>query len=182
MIDTPKRWSHVRPDFHFLVLILLDMQIEAMLSNYGKHVIATEMYTKGKAFIGASILLSRNHGHPSVILHLMCQGIELVLKAILLRCDYDRYQPLLRKLGHNLINIVNAARKASGFHLFMHTAQIELGQVNQYFTHQFLRYAGHFDIFIDPRTIEHRRLFQHTAAIIKYLEKVGYFRENFGSI
>jgi hypothetical protein len=76
------------------------------LAPYAKLVDADSMYLKGKAFIGAAVLLQRHQRELQassddteyVFLHLLCQGIELVLKGLLLRKDYDKY---IARLTHN---------------------------------------------------------------------------------
>ena len=89
---------------------------QGKLAPAGKEVIAASMYGKGKAFVGAAILLSRQGDSEHVdyvVLHLLCQGIELVLKGLLLLKDYDRYESsLINSLGHNLHKIALEAVSA----------------------------------------------------------------------
>ena len=54
----------------------------AHLSTHGKRVVAESMYAKGKAFLGAAILLRSKNGHEYVVLHLLCHGIEITLKGL----------------------------------------------------------------------------------------------------
>jgi hypothetical protein len=58
------------------------------LSRDGKQEIAAAMYVKGKNFLGAAMLLRQKGGYEYVVLHLMCQGIEITLKAFLLFKDH----------------------------------------------------------------------------------------------
>jgi len=64
------------------------------------------MYVKGKNFLGAAILLRQKGGYEYVVLHLMCQGVEVTLKALLLLKNYKRYEPKLKKYGHRLMPLV----------------------------------------------------------------------------
>ena len=60
----------------------------ATLASAGKRAIANSMYSKGKAFLGAAILLSKqpkSEATDYVFLYLMCQSVEVVLKGLLLR-------------------------------------------------------------------------------------------------
>src|SRR4051794_14305376 len=77
----------------------------AKLTSHGKRLCAESMYSKGKAFLAAAVLLRQHGGSEFVALHLVCQGIEIVLKGLLLLQDYDTYQPKLRKYGHDLSRI-----------------------------------------------------------------------------
>ncbi len=76
------------------------------------------MYAKGKAFLGAAIPLRQQLEYEFVVLYLMCQGIEILLKGVLLVLDYNEYKPKLKtELGHNLVRIVQVASKAAGIKL-----------------------------------------------------------------
>ncbi len=147
-----------------------------MLAPGGKVFIAASMYDKGRSFIGAAILLAQHGGHPGVVRHLLCQGIEIILKAMLLRRDYDQYALRLSKLGHNLLRVVGAARSATGLHLFMHGAQAELAELGKFYSATQLRYGGPIDIFIDQSSIPVARTVRHCRALLTYLERTGYFR------
>lgn len=146
-----------------------------MLTIHGRYWVAASMYDKGKAFVGASILLRRSSGNPAVVLHLLCQGIELILKAVLLRTDYKKYQPELKKIGHNLEGAAAAARAATGWHLYSNLTAQELARVNEFYKDHLLRYASGVDIFIDPATIPNTRIVRHTYALLKLLERKKYF-------
>ena len=133
------------------------------------------MYQKGKGFIGAALLVDQQHGHPSVVLHLLCQGIEILLKAILLARDYEHYKPRLRKFGHDLVKIATEARAATGLHIFSGASAGELQTLSRFYCKHLLRYASPLDIFIDPSTIPARRVFKHAFAILKHVEKRALF-------
>jgi hypothetical protein len=149
-----------------------------VLSNYGKLFITRSMYEKGKGFIGAAVLVNRQNGHPSVVLHLLCQGIEIIFKAILLEKDYSHYKPLLRKFGHDLPKTAAAVRNATGLHIFPRRVQAELQTISDFYRQHLLRYASNFDIFIDVRTIPSKKVLLHTIALISYLERKQVFIEH----
>ena len=129
------------------------------------------MYERGKGFVGAAVLVDQKDGHPFVVLHLLCQGIEVVLKAMLLANDYTLYKPCLRGLGHDLPKAAAAVRRATGLHVFSGQARDELETLSNVYRQHLLRYASNFDIFVDPRTIPSRKVFRHTAALFRYLER-----------
>ncbi len=146
-----------------------------MLTIHGRKLVAASMYDKGKAFIGAAILLRRQSGHPGVVLHLLCQGIEVLLKAILLRVDYKTHQPRLKRIGHILERAAAATRAATGWHLYRHSTGQELAKANEFYMAHLLRYASGVDILIDPATIPSSRLVRHTFALLRLLERRHYF-------
>jgi hypothetical protein len=145
------------------------------MSGHAKDIVARAMYEKGKAFLGACILVEQKRGNPSVVLHLLCQGIEIVLKAVLLAHDYNVHKPRLVKLGHNLVRIAASARQATGLHVFTHGAQVELAGLSTFYSLHVLRYASNFDIFIDASTIPYRRVARHAFALVRYCEKARMF-------
>ena len=132
----------------------------AHLTVHGKGVVAESMYAKGKAFLGAAILLRQESGYEFVVLHLMCQGIEILLKGLLLVVDYDRYKPKLKTLGHNLVRIVEVASKAAGINPLRPHVQAELEKLNSLYSQHLLRYGSGYDILVDPRAIPSRRVLQ----------------------
>ena len=146
-----------------------------MITRYGESRIALSMYQKGQGFIGAAVLVDQQDGHPSVVLHLLCQGIEILLKAILLATDYEHYQPRLRKFGHDLVKIATEARAATGLHIFSGTSAGELQTLSDFYRKHLLRYASAFDFYIDPSTIPSRRVLMHAFAILKHVEKRALF-------
>jgi len=80
-----------------------------VVTIHGKRVVAESMYAKGKSFIGAALLLRQWEGYEYVVLYLLCQGIEITLKGLLLMKDYDRYKGKLKPVfGHNIKELVTA--------------------------------------------------------------------------
>ena len=146
-----------------------------VMTTYAKILVAKAMYEKGTAFIGAALLVNQKNGNAFVVLHLLCQGIEVVLKAILLAKDYGFYKPRLKRYGHNLVKAAAAVRNATGLNVFTHGALAELQSLNTYYSKHLLRYASNFDIFIDPASIPHERVIRHTLALVRYTERKGTF-------
>lgn len=145
------------------------------MTTYAKSLVAKAMYEKGRAFIGAALLVNQKNGNAFVVLHLLCQGIEIVLKALLLAKDYGHYKPRLKDLGHNLVKAAAAVRKATGLNVFTHGALAQLQALNTYYSQHLLRYASNFDIVIDPASIPHERIIRHTLALVRYTERKGTF-------
>jgi len=96
--------------------LVITTGIELTLADGGKTRVALSMYRKGQAFGAAAVLLNR-HGESDekeyVVLHLLCQSIEGVLKGLLLLKDYDKYSGRLKKpFGHNIFKIATESSKA----------------------------------------------------------------------
>ena len=76
------------------------------LSEYTKRVVAQKWMFRGAAFLEAANLLAEqtqvSEDILMVKLHLLCQGIELFLKGLLLDKDYNLYYPKLKAFGHRL--------------------------------------------------------------------------------
>ena len=43
------------------------------LTDFGRLTVTRHMFEKGVSFLTAAALLDKNNGHPSVVLHLLCQ-------------------------------------------------------------------------------------------------------------
>jgi hypothetical protein len=78
------------------------------LTTHGRQFIASALYSKGRSFVRAAVLLQKHGGDQYVVLHLLCQGIEIILKALLLFLDYKKYSKLQRKFGHDLNEVISA--------------------------------------------------------------------------
>ena len=133
------------------------------------------MYGKGKAFVGAAILVGRQAPSEQtdyVVLHLLCQGFEATLKGLLLLRDYDRFIGRLRKpIGHNLIALANEVTTAYGLRPVRPTLLAELSTISQLYSRHLLRYGSGYDILVDPRTIPRERVFRRLAAVVRLAER-----------
>jgi hypothetical protein len=127
------------------------------------------MYRKGCSFLGAAIIVRQHGGDPWVALHLQAQAIELILKALLLARDYDRYQPRLRRVGHNLIKAVDTVTQAYDRRQLSGVARNELTQLSDLYRHHFLRYASNVDIIIDPRSVETARTLRRLYGLVRFV-------------
>ncbi len=153
----------------------MNMSGKGTLTKYGKRMLAASMYGKGKAFVGAYILVSRQEqSEPAqyVKLHLLCQGIEIILKGLLLFSDYDHHKnKLIKPLGHDLLKIVSAAHTAYSIGSLRPKLHTELSILNNFYKSHLLRYGGINDILIAPSSIEHKMVFARIAAVIRLTER-----------
>jgi hypothetical protein len=143
------------------------------LTIYGKRLLAESMYAKGKSFIGAALLLRQRGGYEYVVLHLLCQGIDIMLKPLLLWKEYDKYHPRLKKFGHHLAKLVNAAQRNSisiphKIHLLL-AAEIET--LDSLYSSHRLRYGTFYGILVDPTNINSSRSLRRIAAVIRLADR-----------
>jgi hypothetical protein len=129
--------------------------------------IASALYSKGRSFVGASVLLQKHGGDEYVVLHLLCQGLEIILKALLLFLDYNKYSKLQRKFGHDLNRVISAA--IDGYHLrpLRPALAAEINALNDFYSKHLLRYAGLHDIFVAPGSIDGGRTVRRLAAVVR---------------
>lgn len=144
------------------------------LTVHGKRLVAESMYAKGKAFLGAGILLKqKQRGYEYVVLHLQCQGIEIILKAVLLMQNFGEYKPKLRRpFGHNLIKVADAASREFRLHPLKPTLLSELGVLNSFYSNNCLRYGTVYDILVDPTTISCHRSLRRIVAVMRLTERL----------
>ncbi len=140
----------------------------AGLTIAGKRSVAHSWYLKGRSFIGAGLLLRKHGGDESVTLHLLCQGIEVTLKALLLYSDYDLFKPKMRRpLGHDLVLLAETAMKHFGFNHLSDARRSELAELNNFYSNQLLRYGSVVDLLIAPSTIPHSHVLKGMRTVFK---------------
>jgi hypothetical protein len=129
------------------------------------------MYAKGKAFLGAAILLRHKKGNDYVVLHLVCHGIEDLLKGLLLFVDYDKFKPKLRDLGHDLVEIADAVSEAGLRPPLRQPIRTELEGLSRLYSSHRLRYGSGYDILVDPKTIPSKRVLRYMGAVLRFVER-----------
>lgn len=141
------------------------------MSPYAKRLVAASMYNKGKHFIAAAILLRQKGGYEYVVLHLLCQGIEITLKSFLLFLDYDKFQPKLRRYGHDLIKVASDVLLALKLHPLKKPLEVEFNSLSALYSDQRLRYGTGYDIFVDPNSIKSDLVMRRVAATLRLAER-----------
>ena len=149
-----------------------------VLTHYSKSLVARAMYEKGKAFLGASILVREHACNESARLHLLCQSIELILKGLLMHINYNQYKPKLRDLGHDLCKISASLQQAAGNRPINEATQIELGELNKLYKKHFLRYGTLLDVLIDFNTVPSSHVLWKLTVIVKYVDSKKLFLED----
>lgn len=128
------------------------------------------MFEKGKAFLGAAMLLRQRGAYEYAVLHLLCQGIEILGKGFLLSVDYDTYKPKLRGYGHNLVKLLGAVEKASNISILKPVVRQELETLSSLYAQHLLRYGSGYDILVNPTTIPSRRVLLRVKALMRRME------------
>ena len=152
------------------------------LTTYGKRRYAIATYEKGKAFLFAALLL-RSHAnsepHEYVVRHLLCQGIELISKAVLLFVDYDKNMPLMeRHFGHHIRKTADEALLATRQKPMKHSIAKELDALSHFYSQHLLRYGGLQDIFLDPKDLPYEGVVRRAARAsassrLKWLDRIS---------
>jgi hypothetical protein len=138
---------------------------------YAKRLAARSMYEKGKNFVVAAVLLQQKRGYNFVVQHLLCQGIEITLKAALLLKDFDRYAPRLLRFGHNLLKLIEAALLEFGLAPLREPLRTDIAQLSSLYSKHALRYGSFLDIFLDPETINSDRPGRRLLAAMRLIDR-----------
>jgi hypothetical protein len=149
---------------------IISLQTSSSLkpTTYAKNQIAKSMYWKGKNFLQAAVLLRQHGGNEYIVLHLLCQGIEIVLKALLLIKDFDTYKPRIKsEFGHNLETLVSEVLGQFGLKPIRPALVSELHELNILYSKHLLRYSSSYDLLINPSTIQSDLIFSRILAAIK---------------
>jgi hypothetical protein len=145
------------------------------LTAHGKRLIAASMYGKGKAFVGAHILLKRqitDEPGQYVVLNLLAQGVEVTLKAFLLYRDYDAYRSQLQKpFGHDLVRTARAVLDAFALNPLRGPLNSELANLSEIYSKHMLRYGNLRDVLVAPSSIPSDRVLWRLAAAIRLAER-----------
>jgi hypothetical protein len=149
----------------------------ASLTAYGKQVVARSMYEKGKAFLAAAILLRQRHGYEYAVLHLICQGIEVLGKGYLLMSNYDHFKPKLRSYGHNLLKLVAAIESQAKVGILQPRVRAELSTLNTLYSQHLLRYGSGYDILVSAETIPSKHVLFRTYALLRLARRYGIAKE-----
>jgi hypothetical protein len=149
-------------------------------SKHSKRIIADEMQRRGESFLVASACLNRAQGSPLAIRHLICQGMELYLKGLLLEADFDRYQPRLpgknrRRpdgIGHDLEKLLGVCVAEFGVRPPRPVILEQLRTLNRLYTQHLLRYASTYDVLFAGHEPECRAFSRWLCSVVRLCERV----------
>jgi hypothetical protein len=141
---------------------------------YTKGLIAHSMLHRGHHFFGGAIVLRREGAHEFVVLHLLCQGLEIFLKALLLLHDYDQFKPKLKYspktksgYGHNLESLAADCSQVFGLHPMRGSLAAELKLLNSLYTQHLLRYASAYDVLVGPNSVHSALVLRRFGAAVR---------------
>jgi hypothetical protein len=141
----------------------------SQLTPHSKKQVAHCMFHKGKNFLWAAKLLEENGGYHYVVLHLLCQGFELIIKGLLLMQNYDTYMPKLKSMGHNLIKGVKELNEFVVKSLKIDEDTMnELGKLNVFYRKHILRYGNLSDLLIDSKTISSDLVMKYALKLVRF--------------
>lgn len=142
------------------------------LSTYSKRIVAESMYEKGKSFIGAALLLRQRQGYEFVVLHLLCQGVEIILKGLLLMNNYDKYKGKLKPaFGHNIKKLATTAIGEFDVRPMRPALEAELEMLGSLYSSHRLRYGTFYDVLVNPETIQSHLALRKIAAVIRLADR-----------
>jgi hypothetical protein len=141
-------------------------------TKLGKKLKADIMYEKGCEFIGASMLLKNKKGRTAVQMYLLLQGLEILLKGILLSKNYDKYQIVLKKkYGHNIPKLFNEVKRIYKIKIVSNDFNSTLLAVSKHYRENNLRYGSLLDIFIDINTIKFDIIEKKTYQLLLFINR-----------
>lgn len=136
---------------------------------HAKRLRARFMFGRGQNFLAAAVLLERHGGDGFAVLYLLCQGVEVVLKALLIMRGYEKHKPRLKKFGHNLSRLADAARLEFGLNALRPPLKEELDGLNRLYANAVypLRYASFLDLLVDPATVPRALVTRRLVAVFR---------------
>jgi hypothetical protein len=141
-------------------------------SDAGKRAIAEAMFRRGRTFLRAAALLQREGGYSFVVGHLICQALEIMLKAFLLISDFNKYEPKLKRFGHDLLALSEEVSAAYGLKPMREPLQQELHELNNLYKTNFLRYGDFRDLLLDPNIfIKDTRVMRRMLAAVRLADR-----------
>jgi hypothetical protein len=145
----------------------------AKLAPKGKEYVAYAMIHRGGNFALSGMFLEKRGGYPFVILHLLCQGLEISMKGLLLYIDYDKYEPLLKgdgkdKINHDLVKGMDYVYSEIRSKKLIGEDREKLTYLNSLYRKHLLRYASPLDLFEPPESHYYGFVGRKCIAIFRY--------------
>ena len=137
------------------------------LTERGWRYVAESFLSKGRSFLAAAVLLERQGGHRFVVLHLLCQGTEIILKSLLLFLDHKKYRKPCKKYRHDLNQVISASIEAFRLHPLRPALAKEVNTLNNIYMRHLLRYESVHDLLVSPASIESDRMLRRMAAVMR---------------
>ncbi len=147
------------------------IKVPTNLTDAGKRRVARDMIIRGVHFLGAAIFLKREGGHGYVVRHLLCQGLELLLKGILLYHDFNGYWPKLKGFSHDLMSLSSEVGRAYKVRPMSQGLTAELKVLSGWYAMHLLRYSSGLELVVDVDTIVYDKMLARTCAVLRVLRR-----------
>ena len=134
---------------------------------------ARAMYQRGEHFLLAAVLLERYRGDGFAVLYLLCQSVEVMLKAVLILRDYAGNKSRLKRFGHDISKLAKATSAEFKLKPLDASLKKELDHLNGLYCSSAypLRYASFLDILVDPQTIPRALVFRRLMAVQRLVRR-----------
>ena len=123
------------------------------------------------------MLLRQQGAYEFAVLHLICQGIEVLGKGYLLMANYDLFKPKLRAYGHNLVMLVAAVEAQAKVEILEAPVRLELESLSNLYKQQLLRYGSGYDILVDAKSIPSSLVLRRSFALLRLARRKGLANE-----
>jgi hypothetical protein len=98
----------------------------------------------------------------------MCQGIEVVLKALLIYKDKSKYGPKLRReYGHDLVKLADEVLRVYKLKPMSQSVRAELVFLSKLYESHFLRYGDARELVFNAGSIQDKHLVPRLVAAMK---------------
>jgi hypothetical protein len=143
------------------------------LTNSGVKLKVKGMYLRGRQFTHSALLLNDKTGKDYPFLHLLCLGLEIILKSALLEKDYEKYKNYIKSnLKHNLDKCLKTYIEEYPIEKFDVNLISEIKSLNEFYNSFQLKYAMLSEIFIDPKNIESELTLRFMAKLTEKYDKI----------
>ena len=140
------------------------------LAAYGRRIAAKATYEKGRAFVNAAMLIRPRAGYEHVFLHLLCQGVEALLKGLLLAIDHSRFNSNLTQL-EDLAPLAQEAAAAAGLKSPRPTLLAELERLSDLYSAHIPRYGTTYDLVVKPSSVQSDRVLRRIVALMRFVDR-----------
>ena len=107
-----------------------------------------------------------------VTANLMCQGIEVVLKALLIYKDKSKYGPKLRReYGHDLVKLADEVLRVYKLKPMSQSVRAELVFSSKLYESHFLRYGDARELVFNAGSIQDKHLVPRLVAAMKLAQR-----------
>jgi len=113
-------------------------------SLFIKRMTARRTFTMGVEFVSAGMFLRRQNQKSSASLHLLCQGMELILKSLLLDKDYDNFKKKIRSQRdqHDLYSLAEMVEAEYHYKKVRPRLKAQLKELSDLYRRNRLRYPN----------------------------------------